>query len=222
MPIYGVHGPSTDADGVQRGDAARGSLGLAHAFALPHVEDASTGNLGRRPRPRGERRARLLGQPAVPRGRSGASLTRLPRKRAGPRSRKPTSGPTRPTGPAPAATPNSTRWVSCSRTTTPSAATGRWTSQGNVIDRPWTTSKLPESFDYDTNGDGGRRPGHVSEPGELATQLLRRPDAYGNANALSTLHGDEPHQLRARRREPGQRRAPRCPTIRRTVAPCAA
>jgi hypothetical protein len=57
--------------------------------------------------------------------------------------------------------------------------------EGHTIDPAWTTSRLPENFDYDTNADGTVDPISVSSPAELATALLRDYPAFGNSNALT-------------------------------------
>jgi hypothetical protein len=49
---------------------------------------------------------------------------------------------------------------------------------GNVIDTAWTTSKLPEAFDYDQNADGVSDPVIVTSPADLAAALLRPTTAF--------------------------------------------
>lgn len=65
-------------------------------------------------------------------------------------------------------------------------AVGRYRAKdpkGNVIDQAWTTSKLPQSFSYDQNGDGAADPAVVASPASLAQALLRDEPAWGT-NAL--------------------------------------
>jgi hypothetical protein len=57
--------------------------------------------------------------------------------------------------------------------------------EGHTIDPMWTTSRLPENFDYDTNADGTVDQISVSSPAELATALLRDYPSQGNSNALT-------------------------------------
>jgi hypothetical protein len=57
--------------------------------------------------------------------------------------------------------------------------------EGNVIDTAWTTSRLPDSFDRDTTGDGVPDQVTVTSPAELAAELMRDQEAYGNSNPLS-------------------------------------
>jgi len=55
---------------------------------------------------------------------------------------------------------------------------------GNAIDVAWTTSKLPQAFAFDQNGDGVADPAVVSGPANLAQALLRDEPSWGS-NALT-------------------------------------
>jgi hypothetical protein len=56
---------------------------------------------------------------------------------------------------------------------------------GNLIDVAWTTSKMPETFDRDTNADGVTDQVSVSSPTQLVTELLREQPEQGNSSALT-------------------------------------
>jgi hypothetical protein len=55
----------------------------------------------------------------------------------------------------------------------------------NPIDLAWTTSTMPESFDYDQNGDAAPDPAQVNSPVTLAQALLRDQPVWGGSNALT-------------------------------------
>jgi hypothetical protein len=66
-------------------------------------------------------------------------------------------------------------------------AVGRYRDEdpsGLSIDVEWTTSMMPESFDYDQTGDGIPDPTEVNSPVMLAQALLRDMPAWGS-NALT-------------------------------------
>jgi hypothetical protein len=56
--------------------------------------------------------------------------------------------------------------------------------KGNTIDQAWTTSKLPQAFAFDQNGDGVADPAVVAGPASLAAALLRDEPTWGS-NALT-------------------------------------
>lgn len=55
---------------------------------------------------------------------------------------------------------------------------------GNPIDLAWTTSNMPDAFDFDTNGDGTLERTQVTSAVDLARVLLRDQPAWGS-NALT-------------------------------------
>ena len=55
---------------------------------------------------------------------------------------------------------------------------------GNVIDAAWVTSKLPEAFNRDTNGDGTTEEVTVTGPISLAQELTFARPEVGNSSAI--------------------------------------